>query len=103
MIVADFGGRARKSDGRVAADEKIDAHLLAAPDPVVGFELHDIDAGVARLQFDLLRLLGARHLALDDGFVLHLRHIFRRALREVARLQRRNPVALDEAQRHLEA
>ena len=98
-----FGRRPREGDGRVAADEKVDAHLLAALEPVIGLKLHDIDAGVARRQFDFLRLLGARHLAFDENVVLRLRDIFRRALGEVGRLQRRNPIALDEAQRHLEA
>ena len=98
------GGRRRalEGDGRVAADEKVDADLLAPADPVVSFELHEIDAGVLRLQLDRLRFLRARHLALQQRFVLNLRHIFGGALREIGCLQGGNPIALDEAQRHLQ-
>ena len=83
------GGRRRalEGDGRVAADKKVDADLLASADAVVSFELHDIDAGVLRFQLDPLRFLRALHLALQQRFVLRLRHIFSGALREIGGLQ----------------
>ena len=99
------GGRWRplEGHGRIAADEKVDADLLAPADAVVSFELHDIDASVLRLQLHRPRLLRALHLALQQRFVLNLRHIFGGALREIGGLQGRNPIAPDEAQRHVQS
>ena len=65
--------------------------------------MHDVDAGVLRLQLDRLRFLRALHLALKQRFVLNLRHIFGGALREIRCLQGGNPIAPDEAQRHLQS
>ena len=96
-------GRARPGDRRLAADEEVDAHLLAATDLVVGLDLNEIDAGFLRLEGELLRLLRARDLPLDQRVVDRLRHVFRGALAEIAGLQRRDPVALDEAHGHVDA
>ena len=96
-------GRARPGHRRLAADEEVDADLLAAADLVVSLDLHEIDARFLRLEGKFLRLFRARHLALDQRVVDRLRHIFRGALAKIARLQRRNPVALDEAHGHVDA
>ncbi len=94
--------RLRPGNGRITGHETIDPHRLRAAGIIGGRQFNDIDACFRRIEMQFRRVCAADDMPLFLGFVDHLRIVFRRPSREIARLQHGIPVPVDEPHGHFQ-